>query len=32
MLLGHNARRSPFFSDFILKENLDCFVEAICVD
>jgi len=32
VLQGHNACRAPFFSDFILKQNLDRFVEAICVN
>ena len=32
MLQGNDARRAPFFGDFILEENLDRFVEAICVN
>ena len=32
MLQGDDARRAPFFSDFILKENLDRFVEPIGVN
>jgi hypothetical protein len=32
MLQGYDARRAPFVRDFILKENLDRFVEAIRVN
>jgi hypothetical protein len=31
MLQDDHARPAPFFGDFILKENLDRFVETICV-
>jgi hypothetical protein len=32
MLLSNHARPAPFFSDLILKENLDRLVEAKCVN
>jgi hypothetical protein len=32
MLQDDHARPAPFFGDFILKENLDRFVEAKCVN
>jgi hypothetical protein len=32
MRLGNHARPAPLFSDFVLKENLDRFVEAIRVN
>ena len=32
VLQGDDARRAPFVANFILKEDLDRFVEVICVN